>query len=734
MPGTRGSQTKRPLSEFLLAPRSGLQHFPWIVLAVAVVLVVVVVFVIDRIGATSHPLAPLGASVVFISVIAAALAGTLVGLATALVGVAMAFAMLADFSTGAATATAVVAAVIWCGTAVATGLVGRNLRRQVARREAALEQALSRSLSARDKLERVLDFSPQFFRGESLAEVADTICETALTTFGADSACVYALKDDALEILALTPAVEGMRRGFAVSVSEFPDLETMLADHRPSYVRDVTKRHPAEQALRLTREFGIVSAVRVPIVGPVGLVGLLGLGWHKVTERPADGLMAIMQRFADQAAIAWQNALKVEAQRQADDMHETLHRVVALAPTFHITGTTEKVANAICEAALKAFDCQGVSIYRVEGDRLRVLDCAPPLESLPAGRTFPLSEDMPLTHEIRSPAPTFIPDVADTSRSVRPWPPEIVRQAATRSALYVPLRFNERGPQNLLILNWDKPREQPDASFLVIVQRFADQAALALTNASAERLHARLEASLLPTTPVVHPLLRAITRYRTGEQRLRLGGDFVGSTVTADGRLHFVIGDVSGHGPDAAALGATLRSTWKALALAGESTPKTVAVMRDVLITERVEPNAFATIVAGWVDVGDHSLSCINAGHPPPLLITDKVTPLASPPTSPLGVDKRAERPLQRFPLPERWSVFCYTDGLIDARVTPGVPERYGEERLKKRLGAWAGTTPTGTALDDLMAEIETASGGAFADDVALLLISTKNAERGARA
>ncbi len=317
-----------------------------------------------------------------------------------------------------------------------------------------------------------------------------------------------------------------------------------------------------------------MSTVRAPIIGQEGLVGVLELDWNREIEKPTDESLATMQRFADQAAIAWQSALHLEAQRRADALNETLHRVVALAPSFHISGTKEEVARAICEAAVATFDCDRASLYQVQGDRLRVLDCFPPLDSLSPGHTFALSEDMPLVREIRSRKPTFIPDVDHPSRQMRPWPPEVIRQTGTHSALYVPVRFTERGPRDLLVLSWKRPRERPDDNFMVIVERFADQLALALASSSAERLHARLEASLLPTAPVDHPLLKAVIRYRPGEHRLRLGGDFVGSTVDADDILHFIIGDVSGHGPDAAALGATLRSTWKAMALAGREPPQ----------------------------------------------------------------------------------------------------------------------------------------------------------------
>jgi serine phosphatase RsbU (regulator of sigma subunit) len=219
-----------------------------------------------------------------------------------------------------------------------------------------------------------------------------------------------------------------------------------------------------------------------------------------------------------------------------------------------------------------------------------------------------------------------------------------------------------------------------------------------------------------------------ITRYRTGEQRLRLGGDFVGSVVLPEsGVLHFVIGDVSGRGPDAAALGATLRSTWRALIIAGVTIPELIAVMGKVLTAERVEPNAFATIVVGSVDTKDNSLRLANVGHLPPLLITDRVTSLDTPPTPPLGFNNARDIQPWCFPLSGSWSLFCYTDGLIDVRLEPDSRERYGEARLKRRLEAWSGTQPDGDALDALMSEIETPSGGSFADDVAVLLLSTKD-------
>ena len=716
----------RPLGDILFAPSSRFQRYRWVVLAVAVVMEVIVVLAVYWVHPTVRPLEPVGAAIAFISVVAAGLSGVAVGLGAALVGVLASFLLLADFSTGVAGANAIASAVIWCVAAVAIGLATGYLRRQVIRREAALEQALGRSLSAREKIERVLDFHPQFHQGGGLAEATQAICDTALGTFGSDGVRLYAVKGTALELLALVPTHGAFSPGLTLRLADYPDLDSALKAHRPSYVRDVRLLPSTEAALRLQRDWNIVSAIRVPILNLEGIIGMLSLSWDHLIERPTDELLAIMRRFADQGAIVWQNALRAEAQRQADTLHETLDRVLALAPSFHITGSREEVAEAICEAALGTFDCTAAALYRVEGDRLRVLARVPPVKALSRGLTFPLTGEMPLARELRSGSATFVPDVKDPSRSIQPWPPEVILTAGTYSALYVPTRIGERGPRNLLVLAWDKPRERPDDGFLVVVQRFTDQAALALSNASAERLHARLEASLLPSQQIDHPRLQIVTRYRTGEQRLRLGGDFVGSAPSPSGELHFIIGDVSGHGPDAAALGATLRSTWRALVLAGESIPHALAVMRQVLLAERAEPNAFATIVAGCVDLDARAVSLANVGHPPPLLITDRVIPLDTPPTPPLGFGAETDEIVRRFPLPAAWSLLCYTDGLIDARIAPGSPERYGEERLKERLAAWSAGRPNGETLDELITAIEMPSGEPFADDVAVLLISTK--------
>ena len=66
-----------------------------------------------------------------------------------------------------------------------------------------------------------------------------------------------------------------------------------------------------------------------------------------------------------------------------------------------------------------------------------------------------------------------------------------------------------------------------------------------------------------PPRHIVRPDLEVITRYLSSEGRLRLGGDFIDVMSLPREGLALIIGDVSDHGPAAAALGATLRATWQ---------------------------------------------------------------------------------------------------------------------------------------------------------------------------
>ena len=240
------------------------------------------------------------------------------------------------------------------------------------------------------------------------------------------------------------------------------------------------------------------------------------------------------------------------------------------------------------------------------------------------------------------------------------------------------------------------------------------------------RLHEALELQLVPPAPIENPDLQVITRYLPSKGRLRLGGDFLDVMSLPRKGLALIIGDVSGHGPAAAALGATLRATWQGLVMSGADRATVRATLDATMIRERRDDEAFATACLAWFNrVGDGDrLHVLNIAHPPPLLMNPEVAPLAAPPSLPMGVGGEARWEPVIVTLTPPWTLFFYTDGLVEGLAVSDSPERLGEAGLMARLGDLAPIDEP--AVDALLAGVESANGGRMDDDVALVVVSRR--------
>ena len=244
----------------------------------------------------------------------------------------------------------------------------------------------------------------------------------------------------------------------------------------------------------------------------------------------------------------------------------------------------------------------------------------------------------------------------------------------------------------------------------------------------AQSLHERLEKSLLPTLPVRHPAVDVVTYYRPGDHELELGGDFIDVVDERDGGLAVICGDVSGHGPDAAALGAMLRVSWQALVVVGADLADLVRSLREVLARERNDPDTFATACLAWIDPSADELRLVNLGHPLPLLIAGGVTRLEVPALPPLGSIDVPVREAVTVALPEGWTLLFYTDGLIEGRAAPGSGERFGEDRLIATLERLVRGPVDAACIDRVMRAAESAGGEPIGDDVTVIVVAKRAA------
>ncbi|WP_084717810.1 PP2C family protein-serine/threonine phosphatase [Streptacidiphilus carbonis] len=281
---------------------------------------------------------------------------------------------------------------------------------------------------------------------------------------------------------------------------------------------------------------------------------------------------------------------------------------------------------------------------------------------------------------------------------------------------------------------------QVTADLLNRVVRYAvhrKQAERASAELRENRIHAqentRLERGLLPAPLLRDDRVRASMRYLPGRQRALLGGDFLDVVQTGGdgdaggaeaGTVHAVIGDVSGHGPDEAALGVCLRITWRALVLAGHRGSELLGLLEQVLVAERPRGDMFATCSTVTLDPRGQTATVYLAGHHEPLLCADggaRVVPAAHGPALGIMPGGGHWRPSE-VALPDKGALLLYTDGLVEGYRGPG------KDRLETEgLVALIADAPEQAAdrlLDHLVSTAQTLNAGRHADDLAALHLS----------
>jgi serine phosphatase RsbU (regulator of sigma subunit) len=245
-------------------------------------------------------------------------------------------------------------------------------------------------------------------------------------------------------------------------------------------------------------------------------------------------------------------------------------------------------------------------------------------------------------------------------------------------------------------------------------RRRSARASLRLLEAELRRAeNVRLERGLLPSPVLGDPQLRFETFYRPGGGGLLLGGDFIDLVERDDGTVRLVIGDVCGHGPDEAALGACLRIGWRTLVLAGAPDHDVLPLLDQLLLTER-NTDLFVTVADLTVDPSRKHLTYRLAGHWPPILLAGGCEVVSNDHRGlPLGIPGGSWGE-HHLDLPETWELLVYTDGLIEGRGPDG--GLLGLDGLCDLLDGSGGELDG----DALVAQVETLNGGPIVDDVAL--------------
>ncbi|GGO87454.1 PP2C family protein-serine/threonine phosphatase [Wenjunlia tyrosinilytica] len=293
------------------------------------------------------------------------------------------------------------------------------------------------------------------------------------------------------------------------------------------------------------------------------------------------------------------------------------------------------------------------------------------------------------------------------------------------------------GAQDYLVKGRVEPELFGRAIRYAVHRKQAEHAAAAL---QAERMraqeNARLERGLLPSPLLNGADVDVVARYQPGRSQALLGGDFYDVVQADDGMVHAVIGDVSGHGPDEAALGVCLRIAWRTLVLSGVTGTRLLRQLERIMTAERSSPELFATVCGIALHPDSRKVRVLRAGHPGLLLRrppaadgTEPEVELLEPAFGPaLGLlPGLAAWPEDEIRIPDGGSLVMFTDGLFEGRTSASGPERLGEDGLIA-LARRHARLPGPRFVDALIhgAEEAAAVGGGLADDVAVVHMEWK--------
>jgi PAS domain S-box-containing protein len=215
--------------------------------------------------------------------------------------------------------------------------------------------------------------------------------------------------------------------------------------------------------------------------------------------------------------------------------------------------------------------------------------------------------------------------------------------------------------------------------------------------------------------------------YRSATEAARVGGDFYDVFELKDNLVAFLVGDVSGHGIEAARTATLVKDVIHAFS--HQSTrPHEVIRRANVLLVEKHLPG-FVTVFLGVLDTYSGTLRYASAGHPETLLrrVSGEIQLLGSG-SPPLGVFADAAWKPGIVELEPGDLLLLYTDGVLEAR-------RGGECFGQKRLETILERSPVSVeqlphaVLDEVLAF----SDGTLKDDVAVLAL-TLTAKAGTKA
>ncbi|MFE6041462.1 SpoIIE family protein phosphatase [Streptomyces sp. NPDC056452] len=308
-----------------------------------------------------------------------------------------------------------------------------------------------------------------------------------------------------------------------------------------------------------------------------------------------------------------------------------------------------------------------------------------------------------------------------------------IQESGVHSLMVVPIRVRQALLGVAFFIRTGNPAPFQEVDRL-LAEELVSRAAVSLDNA---RQYARehsvalaLQRQLLPHRLRGGDAVEAASRYLPAELDRGVGGDWFDVIPLSGARVALVVGDVVGHGVNAAATMGRLRTAVHTLADMGLPPDEVLAHLDDTVrrlaeedaaVPDQRSAAVGATCVYAVYDPVTRKCTMAGAGHPPPAIVDPQggVTFADLPGGTPLGTGLGVPFEAVELELPEGSLIALYTDGLIETRD-------HDIDAGMNRLGA--ALAQPGRSLEEVCTRaMDTFPGRGPSDDVALLVVRTRS-------
>jgi adenylate cyclase len=234
----------------------------------------------------------------------------------------------------------------------------------------------------------------------------------------------------------------------------------------------------------------------------------------------------------------------------------------------------------------------------------------------------------------------------------------------------------------------------------------------------------KIQMSLLPDPQALAELSVGLDLDAFVEPAGMIGGDLYDAFSLPAGRVVFLIGDVSGHGPSAALFMAVANGmVHSALRRSDAPLNEVIASLNDEMIGDR-QNLLEVTMVCAILDTDSGDVELVNAGHEYPfvLRLDGMIEELQMDGGLPLCTMPGSTYPLQRVRLAPGEAIVLVTDGVREAQSPKG--DYFGTERTVQSLASWTKDEPASVAISKLVAAVRAfEAGNPPRDDLTVLAL-----------